>query len=61
MTKRGIHRVTADSEQGRRLMARNARIIEGQGLSPEQLAWNAKVEAERQAKLQRRAEKKLAA
>lgn len=58
MTKRGIQRVTADSEAGRRLMAANARIVEGPGLSPEQAEWNARIEVKRLEKLQRRAARK---
>jgi hypothetical protein len=61
MTKRAIHRVTADSEAGRRLQAANARHIEGPGPTPEQREWNSQVEAKRQAKLERRAARKSAA
>lgn len=49
-----IHRVTGDSKQGRRLRSQNSRREVGPGLTPEQIAWNARVEAERAAKKAKR-------
>lgn len=48
--KTPIHRVTGDSKRGRQLRARNARVVRGPGLTAEQIAWNASIEAARQAK-----------
>lgn len=45
-----IHRVTGDSKRGRQLRARNGRVERGPGLTAEQIAWNARVEAERRMK-----------
>jgi hypothetical protein len=49
-----IHRCTGDSKQGRRLRSQNARRDVGPGLTPAQIAWNASVEAKRQAKKARK-------
>lgn len=50
----GVHRFAADSKAGRRIAAETTHIHEGPGLTPEQQAWNAKIEARRLAKLARR-------
>lgn len=54
ISREGIHRYAADSKAGRQIAARTTHIHDGQGLSPEQQAWNAAIEAKRLAKLARR-------
>jgi len=45
-----IHRVVGGSKGARQLMARQGRIERGPGQTPEQVAWNKRIDAERFAK-----------
>lgn len=56
--KPAVHRFTATSKRGRQIAAANSRIEQGPGLSPEQQEHNARIEAERQQRLQRRKERR---
>lgn len=49
-----IRRVTSDSLAGRKLAAQTTRRVEGPGPTAEQRAWNERVEAERQAKKEKK-------
>lgn len=49
-----VHRTTSDSKAGRRLAAQTTRRVEGPGPTAEQRAWNARIEAERQAKKEKK-------
>lgn len=42
-----IHRVAGGTKAARQLMSRHARPVEGPGLTPEQIAWNARIDAKR--------------
>lgn len=48
------HRVTGDSKRGRQLRAMTGRIERGSGPTPEQQAWNERVERERQERKEKR-------
>lgn len=52
VSRRGIHRVTADSYAGRRMtQAKGARIATDAGISPDVLEHNRRLDQERAAKL----------
>ena len=49
------HRVTPNSKRGRQLTSAKGAIDHVEPRDPEAVAWNARVEAKRKAKLERRA------
>lgn len=53
-----VHRYTSDSKIGRQIAAMNTHTVRGSGPTPEQQAHNARIDAARQADLQRRQQRR---